>query len=146
MISILKKIVTKLGGVDTSEKNHVDSYTENQIFTVEGEQIASIENGGIWMELQELADYHFMNCIVIGKTKFKTFDGCELIFTVNNESLTLASDSQEIESDFSNVSNRWITRISFDITHQNIEMITNKSANSVNLKFKKNSELFDIVS
>ncbi len=45
MIKILKTIVTKLGGVDTSEKNHVDTYTENRIVNVPGEQIASIENG-----------------------------------------------------------------------------------------------------
>lgn len=43
MIKILKTIVTKLGGVDTSEKNHVDTYTENRIVNVPGEQIASIE-------------------------------------------------------------------------------------------------------
>ena len=144
-ISILKSIVTKLGGVDTSEKNHVDTFTENRILNVPGEQIASIENGGIWIEFQELSDYQFMNIIVIGKKKFKTFDGCELVFVSNNSELKLVSDSKEIESDFSNVSNRWITQIAFEITNVNIEMISNKEATNVHLNFKKDSETFEII-
>ena len=144
-ISILKSIVTKLGGVDTSEKNHVDTFTENRILNVSGEQIASIENGGIWIEFQELSDYQFMNIIVIGKKKFKTFDGCELVFVSNNSELKLVSDSKEIESDFSNVSNRWITQIAFEITNVNIEMISNKEATNVHLNFKKDSETFEII-
>lgn len=145
MISLLKTIVTKLGGVDTSEKNHVDTFTENRILNVPGEQIASIENGGIWIDFQELSDYHFMNIIVIGKKKFKTFDGCELVFTSNNSELKLISDSKEIASDFSNVSNRWITQIDFDITNINIDMIIKKEANLVHLNFKKDSETFEIL-
>ena len=50
----------------------MDTFTENRIVNVPGEQIASIENGGIWVNFQELSDYHFMNIIVIGKKKFKT--------------------------------------------------------------------------
>lgn len=145
MISLLKTIVTKLGGVDTSEKNHLDTFTENRILNVPGEQIASIENGGIWIDFQELSDYHFINIIVIGKKKFKTFDGCELVFTSNNSELKLISDSKEIASDFSNVSNRWITQIDFDITNINIDMIIKKEANLVHLNFKKDSETFEIL-
>lgn len=145
MIKILKLIVTKLGGVDTSEKNHVDTFTENKIINVKGKQIASSENGGIWIEFQELSEFQFMNIIVIGKKKFKTYEGCELLFSSDNSDLRLISDTREIESDFSNVSDRWITTISFDITNQNIEMITNKEASQVHLNFKKESETFSVI-
>ncbi|WP_298138842.1 hypothetical protein [Flavobacterium sp.] len=145
MISLLKTIVSKLGGVDTSEKNHVDTFTENRILNVPGEQIASIENGGIWVDFQELSDYHFMNIIVIGKKKYKTFEGCELVFSSNSSELKLISDSKEIASDFSNVSNRWITQVDFDITNINIDMIINKEANQVHFNFKKDSETFEII-
>ncbi|WP_298120067.1 hypothetical protein [Flavobacterium sp.] len=145
MISLLKTIVSKLGGVDTSEKNHVDTFTENRILNVPGEQIASIENGGIWIDFQELSDYHFMNIIVIGKKKYKTFEGCELVFSSNSSELKLISDSKEIASDFSNVSNRWITQVDFDVTNINIDMIINKEANQVHFKFKKDSETFEII-
>lgn len=145
MINILKAIVTKLGGIDTSEKNHVDTFTENRMTNVPGEQIASSANGGIWIELQELSEFQFMNIVVIGKKKFKSFNGCELVFISANSELKLVSDSREIESDSSNISNRWITLISFDITNQNIDMIINKEATKVNLNFKKNSESFEII-
>jgi len=35
--------------------------------TVNGEQIAFTENGGIWAEFQELTEFQFMNITVIGK-------------------------------------------------------------------------------
>lgn len=142
---ILKTVVNALGGVETSEKKHVDTYTEKRIKTVNGEQIAFTEHGGIWAEFQELTEFQFMNITVIGKTKFKTYDGCQLIFVSNHSELHLVSDTLEIESDYSNVSERWITEISFDITDKNIEMITHKEAIKVHLNFKKNSESFDII-
>lgn len=145
MIRILKSIVTKLGGVDVSEKNHVDTYTENKITTVKGTQIASSETGGIWIEYQELSDYVFLNTIVIGQNNLKTWDGCELVFLGNDFEYTLVSDTKEIESNSSNVSNRWITHIAFDITEINIDFIKNKVADSVQLNCKKVKEIFNII-
>ncbi len=145
MIKILKTIVTKLGGVDTSEKNHVDTFTENKMNTVKGEKIATSDNGGIWIEFQELASYTFMNIIVIGNKKIKTIDGCQLNFILKNDNFLLDSDTKEIESDFSNVSNRYITAVSFDITNLNIEFITNKEADFIEFIFKKDIERFEII-
>ncbi|MEC4005304.1 hypothetical protein OX283_011610 [Flavobacterium sp. SUN052] len=145
LVNILKKIVPKFGGLDVSESNHVDTYTENKMIQVKGEQIAASENGGIWVTFQELSEYKFMNITVIGLEKFKTYEGCELIFTNENDILVLKSDTKEIESDFSNVSNRWITSISFDITNLNIDEIKNKTAKSVKLSFLKNHESFTIL-
>jgi len=68
-----------------------------------------------------------------------------LIFVSNDSELHLVSDTLEIESDYSNVSDRWITEISFDITDKNIEMITHKEAIKAHLNFKKNSESFDVI-
>lgn len=145
MISILKFIVTKLGGVDTSEENHIDTFTENRIVAVSGFQIASSENGGIWVEFQEISDYKFMNIKVIGKQNLKSLNGCELKFYTNNSEIILVSDTREIESDFSNVSNRYITEINFNITEQDTKFIENKEANKVEIILKKNKESFDMI-
>jgi hypothetical protein len=144
-LKILKTIVTKLGGVDVSEKNHVDTYTESRISNVRGIQIAYSETGGIWIEYQELANYVFLNAIVIGQNNLKSWEGCELVFLGNNFEQRLVSDTLEIESDSSNVSNRWITHIAFDITDINIDFIKNKIADTVQLKSKKIKEIFNII-
>lgn len=145
MIKLLKTIVTKLGGVDVSEKNHVDTFTENKINAVKGEKIAASNNGGIWIEFQELASYTFMNITVVGNKKIKTLEGCQLNFILKNENFLLNSDTKEIESDFSNVSNRYMTAVSFDVTNLNIDFITNKEADFVDFIVKKEIEQFKII-
>lgn len=145
MIKILKAIVTKLGGVDVSEKNHVDTYTENRIYNAKGTQIAASENGGIWIEYQEISGYTFLNTIIIGRNNLKTLNGCELVFSGNNFESKLISDTREIESDSSNVSNRWITNIPFDVTDVNLDFIENKTADTVQLNCKKVNEVFNIL-
>ena len=145
MLHILKKIVTKLGGVDTSEKNHKDTTTENLIIKVDGEKIATIENGGIWVEFQELGGFELMETIVVGQKDLKTNEGCSIVFETNNGEITLKSDMHEIESEFSNVSNRWITRISFDVNEADKQPIFDRTAHTIRIDSKKNSESFEAV-
>lgn len=145
MLRILKSIVTLIGGVDVSQKNHVDTYTENRINTVKGTPIATSQNGGIWIEYQELAGYTFLNAVVVGQNNLKTLSGCELVFSGNGFERKLISDTKEIESESSNVSDRWITQIAFDITELNVDFIENKTAETVQLNCKKTNEIFNII-
>ncbi len=144
MLGLLKIIVSKLGGIDTSERNHVDEFTENKMLNVSDEQIAFSENGGIWIKFQELSDFHFMNVVVIGTKRMKTFDGCDLYFISQNSEFKIVSDTKEIESDFSNVSDRWITNISFEITNENIEEEIEKAI-SLKIVSKNYNEIFQVL-
>lgn len=145
ILKILKAIVPKLGGIDVSEKSHVDTYTENKMIRVDGIRIAASDRGGIWIEYQDLAGYTFLNIIVIGQYNLKTLEGCELIFSGSGFEHKLVSDTKEIESDFSNVSNRWITRIAFDVTDINVDFIENKTADTIELIGKKSKEIFNAI-
>lgn len=147
MIGILKTIVTKLGGIDTSQRNHIDTFTEGKINGIRGEKIAkSNTGGGIWMEFQELAGYNYLNIDIVNEKKMNNFNGCSLtFFNKENEIIKLESDTKEIESNFSNVSNRWITEVSFDITDSNIDFLENKTATIVKLAYKKTIEVFEII-
>ena len=147
-MKILKKLNTQLGNfgsLKAAERNHIDTYTEEKMEAIDGEKIASIKNGGIWVKFQELAGYNYLNLLIIGQNKIKTFNGSTLTFlSENNEiELKLNSDTREIESEFSNVSNRWITEISFDITDVNIDVIQNKTSSKIQLVSKKTEEIFD---
>lgn len=147
MLGLFKNLVTKLGGIDTSHRNHVDTFTEERILEVKGEKIAkSNYGGGIWIQFQELSDYVYLNVSVVNQTKIKTNKGCNLTFYGGEtEILKLESDTKEIESVFSNVSNRWITEISFDVTQVNFNFLENKTATTVKLTYKKTTEIFESI-
>jgi len=144
MINILKKIVTKLGGVDTSEKNHVTTFTEEKINAVIGDKIATCENGGIWIQVQELSEFHFLNTTIVGNKNLKTFKGITFHFLSNDKIHELHSDTKEIESEFSNISNQWITQFSFDITEIDFDTMLNEG-NTIDVKNNKETETFTII-
>lgn len=145
MLSILKKIVTQLGGIDVSEKNHKDTETEKLIIKVDGEKIATMENGGIWVDFQELAGYELMETIVVSTKNLSTKKGCSIVFETKTEKITLASDMEEIESDFSNISDRWITRMSFDVSTIDKQPIFDRLAHSIHIISQKETESFTAV-
>ncbi|WP_420572330.1 hypothetical protein [Kordia sp.] len=142
LLKSIDKLLASMGNVRAMERTHIDTYTENKMQEVAGEQIATSEQGGIWAALQELNGYVFMEVTILGTTKIKTFKGCTLTFLGDTE-LTLPSDTKEINSDFSNVSTRWMTQISFEITKKDLNYIKKKKYNQIRLDFKKKSLLFD---
>lgn len=145
-ISILKKIVVNLGGVDTSEKNYVDTYSENIIQNIPGEKIATLENGGIWTEFSEIVDYEFMEVHILGNQEYKTHTGAKLEFISNNKIIgILISDSKEIESRFSNVSNRYFTSISFETTDLNLDFLLDRKADKILFSCKNKEEKFEVI-
>ena len=147
MIGILKKVVVALGGVDTSEKNHVDSYTENIIIKIPGDKIASISNGGgIWTEISEINEYEFLDIHIVGFKKYKTLNGSKLIFIKGgNEIAFLESDSKEFESTHSNVSERYLTNVSFEITGKNLDFLFDRECEKVIFACNKKEEEFIII-
>lgn len=138
-------ILANLGNPAAIKRNHVDTVTENKIENVSGEKIAISENGGIWAQITELSEYSFLDIIVVGNMKIKTFEGAEIIFQGAEKELKLISDTKEIESNYSNVSNRFITEISFDITNLNIDYILDREAETATLKHKKEVEVFKVL-
>ena len=137
--------LAKMGNMKAMERNHVDSFIEQVIKDTDGKKIAASENGGIWIEFQELAGYNFMDATIIGNFDMKTFQGCQLTFIGGNDEMTLSSDTKELESDFSNVSNRWITQVSFDISNIPAETIENSDAQFIRIDCNKTSERFTVL-
>lgn len=73
--------------------------------------------------------------MILSRTNIKTFKGATLSF-IGGENFKLNSDTQEIESEFSNVSNRFMTKISFDIAENEIKLIQDKKYEKVLFEFK----------
>ncbi len=137
MFKKIDKVLAAFGNVRAMERLHVDDFTENIITNIEGIKIAESKYGQVITEIEELNGYTFLEVAILSHTNIKTMKGAALAFSGANDSFTLQSDTQEIESDFSNVSNRYMTRISFNITPDEITRIEEKDFEDVHLEYKK---------
>jgi hypothetical protein len=145
MLGLFKKLVVKLGGVDSSEKNLVEIFEEQEKVTdYIGDKIAEHETGGIWIKVQELAEFHFLNVTIVGSKKFKTHKGIIFYFIANDKTYELHSDTKEIASDNSNISNQWITQFSFDITEIDFDTMLTEG-NTIEVKSNKQTEEFRVI-
>ncbi len=133
------KVLAAFGNIRAMERTHVDTYTEGLISKINGEKIAESNFGQLFVSYQDLAGYEFLNATVLSGTNIKTFKGIRLVFEFEGKEIIFFSDDKEIESDFSNVSNRWLTKISFVINSDDKEMIQNRRFEKVFLNFKKKS-------
>jgi len=140
--SILK-VQAALGNVRAMEKLHVDTYTEDIIIKVEGTRFASSELNEIYMDVVELAGYYYVKTIVLGSFHIKTWKGATLLIKGRDFELNLVSDMQEIESDFSNVSNRSVTQIDFVIEEQDIDKIEKSRIDNITISSKKKTAHFE---
>ena len=142
LLKAVDKVLARMGSSKATERAYNEPLTEAQIKEIPGEQLGVSETGGIWGGVQELNGYLFMELIVLETAKVKTFKGATLRFIGENE-LTLESDTKEVNSEFSDVFNRWITQISFEITKKDLNYIKKKSFKQLQLDFKKKSFVFD---
>ncbi len=137
MFKKIDKVLASLGNIKAMERLHVDDFTENIITNVEGTKIATSQYGQVFTEVEKLNGYTFLEVTVLSNTNIKTMKGAKLVLSGSNEPFTLLSDTQEIESDFSNVSNRYITKISFNIDPKEITRINKKDFEEIHLEYKK---------
>ena len=146
-MGIFKKIdsvLASFGNIKAMKRTHVDTFTEEKIVNVSGEKYGVSEFGFFYVEYQELGGFFFLNTTVISASNFKTNKGSTLEFNSDEKDLVLKSDDYMIESDFSNVSNRWITRINYPVSEEKLKLIYNKVFNSVTFKVKKYKIDFNI--
>ncbi|WP_405409779.1 hypothetical protein [Maribacter sp. Asnod1-A12] len=135
----IDKVLGAFGNIKALERTHIDTFTENLITNISGVKIAESKDGQLFAEFQELAGFDFLESTILSKENIKTFKGAKLSFIGDNNELILDSDITEIESDYSNVSNRWMTKVSYVVTKDDIKFITQKKANFILFEYKKKS-------
>lgn len=141
----LTKLRAAFGDIRAMEKLHVDTYTEDIINDIENEPFALSETNVMYAGLSELAGYHYLNTVIVGSFNIKTINGAQLKIQGDDFSLQLKSDMVELESDFSNVSNRSMTKIDFEIEAEDVPKIVKSKIKSLTLTAKKNKAIFTIV-
>lgn len=139
-MNILKtknKILAAFGNVRAMEKLHIDTYTESKIKSIAGVKIAESKEGQFWVEFQELNGFLFMNSTMLSHFSLKTSSGIKIILFTKDYDIEIISDEKAIESDFSNVSNTWITKVSFIIETKEKEIIEKENFVELECQFKK---------
>lgn len=137
MLKKIDKVLAAFGNIRAMKRTHVDTYTEGKINEIKGDQIAGNNLLGIWITFNELAGYKFLELAMLSRTEIKTFKGVELSFLGGEVEMYIDSDTKEISSDFSNVSNRWLTHMSFEVSDEDIDFITKKEYEIVQIESKK---------
>ena len=146
-MNILKKIdkiLASFGNVRAMKRTHVDTFTEEKISNIKSEKYGVSEYGILYIDFQELAEYFFLETTILSNTDFKTNKGATLTFKSEATELNLNSDDYMIESDFSNVSNRYITKISYPVLKEELMKVQNKDFLSVEFKVKKHTINFQV--
>ena len=139
-MNILRKkdeILAALGNMRAMKRLHVDTYTEDKIKNISGIKIAESKEGQFWIEFQELNGTLFMNSTILSRIDLKTFKGAKIILLTDEYEIEINSDEKTIESDFSNISNTWITRVSFIIEQKERDLIENREFEELEYIFKK---------
>ena len=139
-MNILRKkdeILAALGNMRAMKKLHVDTYTEDKIKNISGIKIAESKEGQFWIEFQELNGTLFMNSTILSRIELKTFKGAKIILLTDEYEIEINSNEKTIESDFSNISNTWITRVSFIIEQKERDLIENRKFEELEYIFKK---------
>ena len=134
--NVKDEILAAFGNMRAMERQHVDTYTEEKIKNISGIKIAESKEGQFWVSFQELDGFLFMNATILGHLDLKTFQGIKITLLTIEFEIEIDSDEKEIESNFSNVSNTWITKLSFIIDNKEREIVENGNFEELEYCFK----------
>lgn len=114
-MNFITKLKAAFGNPRAMEKLHVDDHTEAIINDIDNDPFAISDSNVLYAGLNELGGYYFFQTVIVGTFHIKTMKGAQLKVIGDNFEFVLDSDMLELESDHSNVSNRSITKIDFQI-------------------------------
>jgi hypothetical protein len=134
ILKLYQKLLAALGNIRAMEALHIDNYTENKIQNLKGEVYGASVDGKILFYFNNIAGYIFLEVVVLSSQNIKSMKGADLILS-GAKSLSINSDTTEIESDFSNISNQWMTKISFIVSEEEKEIIQSKQYSIIDIDY-----------
>ena len=144
-MGFFNKLKTALNTSKAEEDAIDSSYTESIINEIENIPFALSGSNVMYAGLSELAGYHYFNTVIVGTFNIKTHKGAQLKMVGDDFELKLNSDMVELESDFSNTSNRSITKTDFEINENDLPKIAKSKIKSLELSAKKEQVIFSII-
>ena len=129
----------------TKELTLIEDFTDTIINDIEDPAFAVSQQNVMYTSVKELGGYFYLVTIIVGAFKIKTNKGAKLNIAGANFELELNADMDEFESDHTNVSNRFITQIDFQIEEDDILKIDKSLIKTLTLSAKKHQISFIIV-
>ena len=139
------KVFTSIGNKPAKEKTHVENHPEDIINSLKDEAFAISKENALFTAVKELGGYYYLTTIIIGAFKIKTNKGATLAISGTNFELALKTDMDEFETEYSNVSNRNITRIDFQLEEDDVSKIDKLLINTLLLTAKKHQIYFTTI-
>lgn len=139
------KILATFGNKRALERTHVDNHTEDILSSIKDNAFAISNDNVLFLAIKELGGFYYLKTIVVGAFKIKTNKGATLSINGIDFDLELKTDMNEFESEHSNISNRHVTRIDFQIEEEDALKIDESLINTLELKAKKHQILFTTV-
>ncbi|MFY0629345.1 MAG: hypothetical protein JXR05_03125 [Flavobacteriaceae bacterium] len=127
------------------ERTDADANIEEQINTAGIHKFGESDYGDLYIRTDELGGFLIMETLIVSVTNLKSKKGSKLTFYNENESLVFESDEDKIESDFSDFSGRYVTRIDYNIEAGEIEMINDKRYTNVRFEINGKEILFSTI-
>jgi len=141
----LDHILAPFGNKKTKQEKQVDDFTEKIIADIDMVPFAISDSNVIYANITELGGYFFLKTVIVGTFNIKTKKGGTLQLNGNSVNLELNSDMLEFESDHSNIPNRSITSIDFQLEEADISKIDKTQIDTLILKSKKTTIEFKIL-
>ncbi|WP_431135877.1 hypothetical protein [Psychroserpens mesophilus] len=143
-MSFITKLKAAFGNPKAMEKLHVDDHTEVIIKDIDNDPFAISESNVLYAGLNELGGYYFFQTVIVGTFHIKTVKGAQLKVIGHDFELLLDSDTIELESDHSNVSNRSISKIDFQIEEADAAKIDRSTVKQLVLTCKNHKIIFSV--
>ena len=112
-------------------------FYENSELNIKGLVIAESEIGQVWGRFEEFGKLDFFILEIISETFIDIEKGCKLTFLGTPINIEVDANLEKNEIGFSDVSNRWLTKMSFFITKTELTRIEEREFKSIELAFNK---------
>lgn len=143
-MSFITKLKAAFGNPRAMEKLHVDDHTEAIINDIKNDPFAVSDTNVLYAGLNELGGYYFFQTVIVGTFHIKTLKGAQLKIIGHDFEMVLDSDMLELESDHSNVSNRSVSKIDFQIEPSDAVRINRSAIKQLNLSCKNHEISFSV--
>jgi hypothetical protein len=117
---------------------------DDKITSFSEDKIGDNEYAQLHVEYSELDDFKFLEFSIVGQFKIKTLKGAIINFEGGKENLKLNTDSQEIDSDFSEASNQGVTLIDVEVTEELIHFLNSETLMKISFEIENKKFIFNI--
>jgi hypothetical protein len=95
------------------------------------------ENYKLFIDYVSINGFEFLQFNVISQLKVKTLKGCKVSFINTNKTISIDSDSEEIESEYSNTLQQSIFTFDVDLEEELVDFINDETIDSIEIQLEQ---------